>query len=128
MYNVCSSCTQRVFFKWPAIYVCINGGFSASSLCLQNGVGGDNRAADKGAHVRQSDDRRVRLGPATWRIRVSFFTSSSLYTYILLLCSLLRHAARSIEFIKESARAVQVYCGALLFVYTTTLNRGNSIA
>lgn len=43
----------------------------ARIFLLQNGVGGDNRAEDKGAHVRQSDDRRVRLGSATRSQRVS---------------------------------------------------------
>lgn len=50
------------------IYIYSDGFLNALlfRLCFQNGVGGDHRAEDKGAHVRQSDDRRVRLGSATW--------------------------------------------------------------
>ena len=35
------------------------------------GVGGDNRAADKGTHVREPRDRGVRLGPAAGSSNVS---------------------------------------------------------
>ena len=38
---------------------------------FQNGVGGDHRTEDQRTHVRQFDDRRMRLGSAAWRFRVS---------------------------------------------------------
>jgi len=41
-------------------------------LLLQDGVGGDYRAEDEGAHVRQSNDGGVRLGPSTGSSRVSW--------------------------------------------------------
>lgn len=45
---------------------------TSPSLCsLQDGVGGDHRAANERAHVRQSDHRRVRLGSTTRSSRVS---------------------------------------------------------
>ena len=75
-------------------------------LCLQNGVGGDHRAEDKGAHVRQSDDRRVRLGSATWCTCVSICPHVSFSIVCMSICmrvynslslslslSLLRHTA-----------------------------------
>lgn len=39
---------------------------------VQDGVGRDHRAEDEGAHVRQPDDGRVRVGPASRRPGVSF--------------------------------------------------------
>ena len=41
-------------------------------LSLQDGVGGDHRTADQGAHVRQLDHRRVRVGSAGRSSRVSW--------------------------------------------------------
>jgi hypothetical protein len=38
---------------------------------LQNGVGGDHRTEDQRTHVRQLDDRRMRVGSAAWRFSVS---------------------------------------------------------